>query len=117
MSYSKKHIELKIKPVFFFAFLTIILINSCNKPLSFKWVYYDETVCADKWTNTNNNEVLKERVVDYLKSKSVKVYEIEIFLDRVPENCAACECKTGRRFKCKIGKKDLDDVKAQGFYE
>lgn len=101
----------------FISLVFFVIVYSCAKPVSVKWVYYNETICSDRWEFTNSNEVLKNRVSDYMKSKGVKVYEIEIFIDGTKDGCTECQCKTGRRFKCKIGKKDLSEAKSEGFYE
>lgn len=63
-----------------------------------------------------NNEKLKDKVVEYLATKGIKVLEIEIFFDRTPDTCSDCVCKTGRRIKCKIKKRDISDIKKEGFY-
>lgn len=94
-----------------------LLLCSCNKPLKERWVYYDETYCADAWTYSGVNEVLKQNIVDYFKEKNISIYDIEIFVDRQPEQNTSCLNKSGRRVRCKIGKRDLDDIKSHGFYE
>jgi hypothetical protein len=101
-----------ILPLALFAFL-----NSCFKGNQMDWIYYDETNCADRWEFTNNNELLKDRIVAYYKGKGVRIYEIEIFSDRTREACSECICKTGRRVKAKIKHKDAKVMKAEGFYE
>lgn len=96
---------------------SLLTISSCNK-LNVLWVKYDETQCADSWDYSENNEVLKTNIESYLKTKGVKVLEMEIFVDADPQmNCSACSCKTGRIIKIKIKKRELDDAKSQGFYE
>jgi hypothetical protein len=100
--------------------LTLTLLTvmvSCTKPLSVKWVNYDETNCADKWDYNRNNEVQKEKITAYCKSKGIQIHELEIFNNGVSETCTACECKTGRRIRCKISKGDLKKIKAEGFFE
>jgi hypothetical protein len=97
--------------------LFAVLFISCNKKSHIRWVYYDETRCADKWAFTHNNEALKDNVVSYMKSKNITIYELEIFNDRPAESCGECYCKSGRRIKCKIKKSDLKDIKKEGFYE
>ncbi len=99
--------------------LIVIAFYSCNKPINEKWVYYDETNCADAWQQTSNNEVLKLNVIDYFDGKGIEIYEVEIFNDRSAELCTvySCNCKSGRRIKCKISSRKADDIKAYGFYE
>lgn len=94
-----------------------IVLSSCNKPLKERWVYYDETYCADAWTYSGVNEVLKLNVIDYFKTKNISIYDIEIFVDRQAEQNNSCLNKSGRRIRCKIGKRDLEDIKIHGFYE
>jgi hypothetical protein len=94
-----------------------IAFSGCTKQGKVRWVYYEETRCADKWTFTNNNELLKQNVVDYLATKGVKVYELEIFASSPAETCSACICKTGRLIKCKIAKHDLDEASSEGFHQ
>lgn len=103
----------------FLAHLIIIaaVTAACGKSGRVRWVNYDETVCADKWEYNMNNERLKENVVNYFDGKGIKVFELEIFSDRSRDNCADCHCKTGRRIKCKVSKRDVNDMKAEGFYE
>jgi hypothetical protein len=100
--------------------LSIVILFSlfgCAKNANVKWVYYDETQCADKWTYTNNNESLKLNVISYMKSKGITIYKMEIFNDRTADSCTDCYCKSGRRFKCKIKKSDLNEIKQEGFYQ
>lgn len=104
----------KFKSTFLILVVTTLLFG-CGKS-NVKWVVYDETYCADKWDYNINNEKLKDNVVSYMKSKSIKIYELEIFSDRTAESCSACTCKSGRRFKCKVKKNDVNDAKALGFY-
>jgi hypothetical protein len=100
----------------FILFLSVVF-SGCDKEGRVRWVYYDETNCADHWAFTNNNEQLKMNCTSYLESRGVKVYEIEIFRYTVAEPCTECQCKTGRQYKCKIPKKDLRSAKNEGFYE
>jgi hypothetical protein len=97
--------------------LVVLFTTGCSKSSKMRWILYDETNCADKWTFTNNNEVLKENIVDYMEGKGVKIFEIEIFSLAQAESCSECSCKTGRQVKCKIKKGDLDNAKSEGFYE
>lgn len=110
-----QHIS-KLKVLFAVLVFPIMLI-SCGKSGNVKWVYYDETYCSDKWDYHVNNELLKENVAGFLKGKGVKVYEIEIFNDRTPDTCTDCSCKSGRRIKCKIKKREVKNVRGLGFYE
>lgn len=110
------------KPLFrtllFLLVLCVLFIVSCTKPIRERWVYYDETYCANPWPVNNTNEILKQNIVDYFKAKGIDIYDIEIFSDRTPEACpGTCDCKSGRRVKCKVAKRDVDDMKANGFYE
>src|SRR4051812_38756814 len=84
--------------------LVVLSISACSKSSKVRWVLYDETNCSDKWAYTNNNEVLKDNIVNYMDSKGVKIYEIEIFRIVDAESCSECSCKTGRQVKCKIKK-------------
>jgi hypothetical protein len=103
---------------FCFALLIILFSFGCGKNAgNVRWVYYDETKCADKWTTTLNNEALKQNVTSYLQSKGITIYEIEIFNDRTAESCGECYCKSGRRFKAKVRKSDLSEIKSEGFYQ
>jgi hypothetical protein len=79
-------------------------------------MHYDETNCADKWEYNVNNEKLKDNVTEFLNKNGVKVFEIEIFGDGTKDNCTDCSCRTGRRIKCKIKKRDVKAIKSQGFY-
>jgi hypothetical protein len=101
--------------------LSVLVITAflaaCGKSGNVKWVHYDETRCADKWDYDINNEKLKDNVVSYLGSKGVKVFEIEIFTDIPAQPCTDCTCKTGRRIKCKIKKREVKNVTGEGFYE
>ena len=97
--------------------LVVLSLSRCGKSSNVRWVFYDETNCSDKWTYTNNNEVLKDNIVDYMDSKGVKIFEIEIFTIVEAESCHECSCKTGRQIKCKIKKGDLSNAKSEGFYE
>ena len=92
------------------------LFAGCGKN-QFVWMNYDETSCADKWSFDLNNERLKDNVTAYLDSKGIKVLEIEIFVDGTAETCLACTCKTGRRIKCKVKKKEEDNLQGEGFYK
>jgi hypothetical protein len=94
----------------------VFLLLSCTKS-NVKWVYYDETRCADKWEYTYNNEKLKENFINYYNSRGIKIYEVEIFNDIAADPCADCTCKTGRRFKSKVKKGDATNLKRESFYE
>lgn len=105
-----------------FRIFSLILILSafvlgCGKSGNVRWVQYDETYCADRWDYNINNEKLKENITTYLKDQGIKVLELEIFSDRTAETCRECTCKSGRRIKCKIKKRDVKEAKTLGFYE
>jgi len=96
--------------------IIVLLLSACGKNTNVTWMYYDETLCADAWEHTNNNEVLKDNVTEHFKSKGVKIYEIEIFNDTAPQGCLACTCTTGRRIKVKVKKKEVSTMEANGFF-
>lgn len=100
---------------FFISFSLILVFYGCNKS-NVRWLHYDETNCADRWEYDVNNERLKDNVVEYLKKKGVKVFEIEIIVDGTKDNCSDCSCRTGRRFTCKVSKWDVKEAKSLGFY-
>src|SRR6187401_3409522 len=85
-------------------FLVVLFMSGCGKSSNVRWVLYDETNCADKWTFNNNNEILKNNIVEYMDGKGVKIFEIEIFRQVEAESCGECTCKTGRQVKCKVRK-------------
>lgn len=94
-----------------------LFVPGCKKNTTYKWVNYDETFCADGWEFTANNETLKNNITEHFNKKDIKIYDIEIFTDRDPEQFLICSNKTGRRLHCKVKLKNLDDMKAMGFYE
>jgi hypothetical protein len=94
-----------------------LTVVSCNKSRKSVWMYYDETSCADKWTHVNNNEKLKNNVIDYLGTKNIKIYEMEIFVVGNAESCSACTCKTGRRYKIKVQRNDVSKAENEGLYQ
>jgi hypothetical protein len=98
------------------AALLSVFMLACTKT-QMRWVYYDETRCADKWEYSLNNERLKQNFTDYYKGKGISIYEVEIFSDIAADPCADCTCKTGRRFKSKVKKGAVSDLKNQGFYQ
>lgn len=102
--------------VFLLFLVTSAILSGCSKT-NYRWLYYDETYCADKWDRHMVNEKLKENIVSYLNGRGIKVVEIEIFSDRVAESCSACTCKSGRRIKCKVRKRSVKDLKNEGFYQ
>ncbi len=82
------------------------------------WVYYKETYCADIWTNDDLKEIDEEKNIEaYFKSIDIKILEIQISNDSVPELCKACFCKTGRIIKCKVKTKDVAEMQNKGFYQ
>lgn len=81
------------------------------------WLKYDETYCADAWAYDGNNEILKQHVEDFLKSKDIKVYDSEIFVAMDAEPSTTCSNKTGRQIKCKIKEGSVSDIKSYGFHE
>lgn len=101
-----------------FVFAGILLLASaCNKTNQYKWVYYNETYCSDAWSQSSNNEALKNNIIDYFKAKNVEIHDIEIFSDRDVESQSSCSNKTGRRIRCKVKPKHVDEMKSAGFYE
>jgi hypothetical protein len=97
--------------------LCLFAFLGCTKSGNVRWVYYDETNCADRWEYTNNNEKLKDNIIEYLDGRGVTVHEIEIFRRLEAESCSDCNCRTGRQIKCKIKKSDLDNARSEGFRE
>jgi hypothetical protein len=104
------------RPLIVLSALLLLVFSGCIKP-KMSWVYYDETRCADKWEYTHNNERLKENFTTYYKSQGVRIYEVEIFSDGAAETCSECSCKTGRRFKAKVKKSEVKNLKNAGFYQ
>ena len=105
----------------FRTFLVLLVVSAlifgCGKSGNVRWLHYDETYCADKWEHNINNEKLKDNITAYLEHKGIKVFEMEIFTDRTPDTCTDCTCKSGRRIKAKIRRRDVNDIKKEGFYE
>jgi hypothetical protein len=97
--------------------LILCVFIQCAKTGKTKWVYYNQTQCADKWGSYTNNEDLKIKITEYFASKGVDVYDVEIFSNGTAEACLECSCLTGKRIKLKIMKRDLDELKEEGFYE
>ena|SRR5688572_28335716 len=97
--------------------LTAFLFLQCAKSGKTSWVYYNQTQCADKWGSYTSNEDLKSKITTYCDSKSIEVFDIEIFTISEADACLDCTCKTGRRIKLKVMKRDLDEIKTEGFYE
>lgn len=106
-----------LKRIFFAVVIISAVGLACTKPRKIKWVYYDQTICADKWGAYTGNEDLKLKITDYFEGLNIDVYDIEIFNFGTPETCLACTCKTGKTIKLKVKKKDLEDIKKEGFYE
>jgi hypothetical protein len=99
-----------------FVLITAALHTGCTKS-NMRWVFYDETLCADRWEYHINNEKLKTNFVNYYDGKGVRIYDVEIFSDIAADPCADCTCKTGRRFKAKVKKGDVEGLKSDGFYQ
>jgi len=97
--------------------LTLALFLQCSKSGKTKWLYYNQTQCADKWGSYTNNEDLKLKITEYFDSKGIDVFDIEIFSNGTADACLDCTCRTGKRIKLKIMKRDLDEMKEEGFYE
>ena len=100
-----------------FAFASI-LFSACKKDTV--WVYYNETLCADKWGHSDDSD--KERlkaVKQYLNNKQIHVYKIELIFDETPAEiwCFACICKNGNIIKCKINEDDLQKAINENFYK
>jgi predicted GNAT superfamily acetyltransferase len=90
---------------------------SCSKQQEPKWVYYDETVCADRWPGDGNNEKLKQNIIDYAKKKGFTIFELELIIDGTSDPCSDCNCRTGRRVHAKIPQSDFDAARSERFYE
>lgn len=97
--------------------LVLVFALSCSKHGNTKWLWYDQTQCADKWGPYKNNEDLKNIMTAYFDERGIKVYDIEIFGNGVADSCLACPCKTGKRIKLKVKSRDLQAIKDEGFYE
>jgi len=95
----------------------LLLVFSCAKSGKVNWVNYDQTRCADKWGSYRNNEDLKLKIKEYFDSKKINVYDIEIYTINSGDTCLDCTCKTGRRIKLKVFRRDLDEIKQEGFYQ
>jgi len=93
-----------------------VFFTACKE--STTWVYYDETGCFDKWGNHDVPDKDKvKNVKKYLRSKQINVLELEITNDGTLEACFACDCRTGKRIKCKIYESDLHKVINENFYQ
>ena len=108
-------------PHLFLSFCSLVLwftvATSCAKHGNTYWLWYDQTLCSDKWGTYKNNEDLKRVMLEYFDSKSIKVYDIEIFSNGTVDGCLSCSCKTGKRIKLKVKKRDLKAIKEEGFYQ
>ncbi len=99
------------------------LSNSCNKINDesnevIKIVTcYDETKGSDPWIITENDSILISNVKNYLLTNKISAYDIELTNDGTFETCKATYCKTGRRFKVTVDKKDLNKIQNLRFYE
>jgi len=94
-----------------------VFTSSCIKSNGTEWLFYDETSCADAWPFAAVNEKLKENITEHYKEKGIRIYDLEIFVDRTPEVCAACTCKTGRRVKVKVKSRDVEAMQEEKFYK
>lgn len=110
-------VNFSLKKTQLIIFASAFIFFNCNKSSSTKWVYFDATLCADKWGASSNNEEIKQNVSTYFSKKNIKVYDTEILADGVAQNCTDCACKSGQRIKLKVKKGDLTAIKAEGFYE
>ncbi|MEI6020171.1 MAG: hypothetical protein WCR21_03515 [Bacteroidota bacterium] len=103
--------------ILFVLLFVLLFFGACRKSSNYKWLNYDETFCADAWSASNNNETLKQNVVEFMKTKDITVYDSEIFVAKDAEPSTTCSNKTGRIIKCKIKEGKAFDIKAFGFYE
>ncbi len=83
------------------ALITIsICLFSCSKNHlvgdKFVTLSYSQTYCSDAWVTGSNDSLTRINVVNYLKSKNLDVYSLDIQLKNSPETCNACSCKTGK---------------------
>jgi len=100
------------------SFIGLTTFNSCEKITNTTWVYYDETYCADPWGGTNIEDSEKIKNIEkYLKKQKIKVFEVIIISDGMMEPCDACNCKTGKRIKCKVKENDVEGMKNEKFYQ
>lgn len=98
--------------------LSLIVFSGCKKEEETTWVYYDETYCSDAWGQHNIAESeKKDNVKKYLETKGVKVLEIEILNDGIEDVCQVCNCKTGKRIKCKTTESDIKTIINAKFYQ
>jgi len=97
-------------------FTVLMICSGCEKIRPTVWMEYHETGCSDPWFGNNTEAIETEKKVkEFLKKNDVKVFDVELSSDGIPEACFACFCKTGRIIACKVKEKDVETMEAFGF--
>lgn len=105
-------------------FLLLFLLQSCkeeNLPLNHLQFYWEQTGCADPWSNKVNNssnEAVQKAVEDYLSDEGIlDARVISVTSDGNKMVCLACSCLTGRRINVTAPSNQKSMMLALGFKE
>jgi hypothetical protein len=103
-----------------FSFLTFCI--SCEKKGDLIDLHFNETGCANPWTQTengfsNNDPDYQNRVKIFLESRDIEIKNISLSNDGPWSGCFSCGCTTGRRINITTYTEDKSHAIELGFYE
>ncbi len=80
-------------------------------------VAYNQTACADPWGYADDNNALAVKIITFFNTENIKISNVNIGPQGIPEACLACTCLTGKRITVDVRSTDLEAIKAFGFQE
>ena len=80
-------------------------------------VLYEQTGCSDPWGYHEKDNQLINQLEVYFLNLGVNLQNVDIEDGGEQQSCLACHCTTGRVFKAKVNREDLNIILAEGFEE
>jgi len=95
---------------------------SCEKKADLIALHFNETGCANPWTQTengfsNNDPDYQNKVKIFLESRDIEIKAISLSSDGPLSGCFSCGCSTGRRINITTLTADKSHAIELGFYE
>jgi hypothetical protein len=104
------------------AFSLLTLCLSCEKKGDPIVLHFNETECANPWTQiengvSNNDPDYQNKVKKFLENQSIEIKAISVSDDGPLNGCFSCFCTTGRRINITTYSEDKKHAVEIGFYD